>query len=130
VIASLHVATGALAGDAAGSRARAVALAPLLHLALDVIPHEDVASHRFELATAGSAIVALALVRGPLHPATIGGLLPAAPDVEHLASFPRPGNRKLFPSHWFSARHRGPRIPVVAQLFAAGALLAVVVRRR
>ena len=129
MISSLHVATGAVAGAMAGSRVRAAALAPLLHFALDVVPHEDIPSHRFELATAGGALAALALERGPLDSATLGALLSAAPDLEHLRRFPRPGGRKLFPSHWFPARHRGRRVPVWAQLATAAVLLALVLRR-
>jgi hypothetical protein len=129
MIASLHVATGAVAGAALGSRARAAAVAPLLHFALDIVPHEDIDSHRFELATAGAALAALALVRGTFDPATIGAALSAAPDLEHLRRFPRPGGRKVFPSHWLPGRSRGPRVPVWFQLAAAGVLLTAVLRR-
>jgi hypothetical protein len=126
VIASLHVATGAVTGAVLGSRARAAAAAPLLHLALDLVPHEDVASHRFELVSAGGALAAIALARGPLDAATLGAALSAAPDLEHLRRFPRPGGRKLFPSHRLRGRHRGPRVPVWVQLSVAAALLALV----
>lgn len=129
MIASLHVATGAAAGAALGSRARAAAVAPLLHFALDIVPHEDVDSHRFELATAGAALAALALARGAFDPATLGGALSAAPDLEHLRRFPRPGGRTLFPSHWLPARHGGRRVPVWFQLAAAAAILALLLRR-
>ncbi len=129
MISSLHVATGAVAGALAGSRTRAAGVAPFLHLALDLVPHEDIPSHRFELVTAGGALVALALTRGALDPATVGAALSAAPDLEHLRRFPRPGGRKLFPSHWFPARHRGARVPAWSQLAAAAFLLAFVLGR-
>ena len=45
------------------------------------------------------------------------------PDVEHVAPLPRPGGRKLFPSHRLIGWHRRGGIPAWAQLVAAGALL-------
>ena len=130
MISSLHVATGAFAGAVTGSRAGAAALAPVLHIALDVVPHEDIPSHRFELATAAWSVVALAIRHGALSPQVIGGALSAAPDLEHVLPFPRPRGRKLFPSHWFEGRQTGPLVPVAAQLAAAAVLLAVVLRAR
>jgi len=130
VISSLHVATGAFAGAVTGSRVGAAALAPVLHVVLDVVPHEDIDSRRFELATAIGAVAALAIRHGALSPQTIGGALSAAPDLEHVLPLPRPRGRKLFPSHWFPGRQTGPLVPAAAQLVAAGALLAVVLRAR
>jgi hypothetical protein len=130
MIASLHVASGAVAGALASSRAQAAVAGPLLHLVLDLVPHEDIPSHRFELVTAGGALAALALAYGPLDRVTIGAALSAAPDLEHLRRFPRPRGRKLFPSHWFAGRHRGARVPVSFQLAAAAGLLGLVLGRR
>jgi hypothetical protein len=130
MIASLHVASGAVAGALASSRRQAAVAAPLLHLVLDLVPHDDIPSHRFELLTAGGALAALALAYGPLDRVTIGAALSAAPDLEHLRRFPRPRGRKLFPSHWFAARHQGPRVPVWFQLAAAAGLLRLVLGRK
>jgi hypothetical protein len=130
MIASLHVATGAAAGALVSSRAHAAVAAPVLHLALDLVPHEDVPSHCFELLTAGGALAAIAVAYGPLDRVTIGAALSAAPDLEHLRRFPRPLGRKLFPSHWFGARHRGARVPVWFQLAVAAGLLGLVLGRR
>ena len=58
MIVSLHVATGAAAGAATGSRLAAVMLGPILHLAGDRLPHQDIGSRRFEI---GSGLAALVL---------------------------------------------------------------------
>jgi hypothetical protein len=58
VIVSLHVATGAAAGAASGSRLTAILLGPILHLAGDRLPHQDIGSRRFEIA---SGLVCLVL---------------------------------------------------------------------
>jgi hypothetical protein len=71
-------------------------------------------------------VLALALVRGPLHPATIGALASAAPDLEHIVRLPRPGGRKLFPSHRIIGFHRPGGVPASVQLVVAGFLLGVV----
>ena len=59
MIVSLHVATGAAAGAATGSRLAAVMLGPILHLAGDRLPHQDIGSRRFEI---GSGLAALVLL--------------------------------------------------------------------
>ena len=125
MIASLHVATGAAAGALAGTPRRALALGPLLHLAADLVPHQDIRSHRFETATAALALLALAVLRGPFDPATLGGAAAAAPDVEHVVRLPRPGGRKLFPTHRGAGRHTPLGLPTWVQLLAAGALLGL-----
>jgi hypothetical protein len=125
VIASLHVATGAAAGALAGSRKTAVALGPLLHLAADLVPHQDIRSHRFEVTTASAALLALAALRGPFDPATLGGAAAAAPDIEHVVRLPRPGGRKLFPTHRGAGKHTPLGLPTWIQLLAAGALLGL-----
>jgi hypothetical protein len=114
VIVSLHVATGAAGGAIVRSRPVAVALGFALHLAGDLVPHQDVRSRQFELL---SGIAALALVgarRGPFDPVTLGAAAASCPDLEHLIRFPRPGGRKLFPSH---------RLPGWHQVLVAGVLL-------
>jgi hypothetical protein len=126
VIVSMHVATGAAGGAIAGSRRGAALLGPLLHLAGDWIPHEDIDSRRFEVGTGVVGVVALALVRGLLDPATVGAVAATAPDLEHVLRFPRPGGRKLFPSHRLRGWHRIGGVSASAQLLVAGALLGAV----
>jgi hypothetical protein len=128
VIVSLHVATGAAAGALAGSRMRALALGPLLHIAGDLMPHSDIRSRRFEIASGVAGVLALAARRGPLDPAVLGALAACAPDLEHLSPRLQPGGRKHFPSHqpgW----HRSPGVPAWAQLLAAGVLLGALLAR-
>ena len=130
MIVSLHVATGAAAGAASGSRLAALLLGPLLHLAGDRLPHQDIHSRRFEI---GSGLVCLALLavrRGPLDPATLGAAASSAPDLEHVLPFLRPEGSKLF--HGRRGWHRSGRIPADLQLLLAGAILGALVgpRRR
>lgn len=122
----MHVASGAAGGLLVGSPAGAALLGPVLHFFGDRIPHEDIASRRFEIASGVGGVLALAVVRGPFDPATIGALTSAAPDLEHVIPLPRPGGRKLFPSHRLPGWHRPGGVSAGAQLVVAGALLGAV----
>ena len=126
MIVSLHVASGAAVGSFASSRRRAVLLGALMHLAGDRMPHEDIWDRRFELWSGIAALTALALRRGPFDVATIGAAAGSAPDLEHVLRLPRPGGRKLFPSHRIHGWHRSGGVPDWAQLLAAGVLLGLV----
>ena len=126
MIVSLHVASGAALGAAAGSRRAAVALGLLAHALGDRIPHHDIASRRFELRSGAALLALVALRRGLLDPATLGAAAAAAPDVEHVLRLPRPGGRKLFPSHRFHGWHRAGGLPAWLQLLAAGVLAGLV----
>jgi hypothetical protein len=130
VIVSLHVATGAAGGALVGSRRAALALGPLLHLAGDRMPHHDIADRRFESGSGIAGVLLLAAVRGPLDPAVTGALAASAPDVEHVLRFPRPGGRKLFPSHRIRGWHRTGGLSGTAQLLLAGFLLGLLLHRR
>ena len=122
----MHVATGALGGALTGSRFGALVVGPVLHFLGDRMPHEDIASRRFEVTSGALGVLALAVVRGPLDPATIGAVASAAPDLEHVVRLPRPGGRKLFPSHRIPGWHRPGGISARAQLLIAGILLGAV----
>jgi hypothetical protein len=130
VIVSLHVATGAAGGALAGSRRAALALGPLLHLAGDRLPHQDIGDRRFEIGSGIAAVLLLAAARGPLDPAVAGALAASAPDLEHVFRFPRPGGRKLFPSHRLRGWHRAGGLSASAQLLLAGFLLGLLLRKR
>jgi hypothetical protein len=127
MIVSLHVATGAAVGAATGSRLAALLLGPVLHLAGDRLPHEDIRSRRFEIGSGVAGILLLALRRGPLDPATIGAAASSAPDLEHVFPSLRPGGRKLF--HDRLGWHRSGRFPARLQLLLAGATLAALLAR-
>jgi hypothetical protein len=129
MIVSLHVASGAAVGAAAGSRRGALGLGLLAHALGDRVPHHDIASRRFELRSGAALLLLVALRRGLLDPATVGGAAAAAPDVEHVVRLPRPGGRKLFPSHRFHGWHRAGGLPAWLQLVAAGVLAGVVLSR-
>lgn len=127
MIVSLHVATGAAAGAASGSRVTALLLGPILHLAGDRVPHEDIGSRRFEI---GSGLICLALLaarRGVLDPATLGAAASSAPDLEHVLPSLRPRGRKLFHGRGW---HRSGRFSTRAQLLLAGATIGVLVAPR
>ena len=127
MIVSLHMATGAAFGAALGSRLSAVALGPLLHMAGDRMPHEDVHSRPFEAASGTAAVALLALARGPLDPAVAGAVAAAVPDLEHRVRLPRPGGKKLFPSHRWAGWHRAGGLPANVQLVVAGVVLGALV---
>lgn len=124
----MHVAGGAALGALAGSRGRAIALGLALHGAQDAVPHHDIPSRKFETASGVLLLSVLALRRGLLHPATLGGAACAAPDLEHVLPLPRPGGRELYPSHRVEGWHREGGVPAWAQLAAAGVIVALLAR--
>jgi hypothetical protein len=123
VIVSLHVATGAAGSALVRSRPSAVALGLALHLAGDLVPHQDIASRRFEVTSGVAGLVLVAARRGPLDRVTLGAAAASAPDLEHILPLPRPGGRKLFPSHRVARWHRAGGLPAWLQLVAAGFIL-------
>jgi len=126
VIVALHVATGAAAGAASGSRLAAVVLGPLLHIAGDRIPHRNFHSRRFEIGSGLGSILLLAARRGPLDAATLGAAASAAPDLEHVLSFLRPRGKKIFHDHGW---HRSGPFPASLQLLLAVAILTALTAR-
>jgi hypothetical protein len=130
VIVSLHVASGAAVGALAPSRRSALLLGALTHFFGDRVPHEDIPDRRFELVSGVAALAALAARRGPFDASVLGAVGGSAPDLEHVLSLPRPGGRKLFPSHRIRGWHRSGGLPVWAQLAAAGVLLGLLLAPR
>ena len=126
----MHVATGAVGGLLTGSRTGAALLAPVLHFVGDRIPHQDIASRPFEIASGVGEVLALALMRGPFDPTTVGAVASAAPDLEHVLRLPRPGGRKLFPSHRNPGWHPPGGVSATVQLLVAGVLLGAVLATR
>jgi hypothetical protein len=130
VIVSLHVATGGLLGALAGSRRSALVLGLVAHALGDAVPHQDVASRRFETLSGFAGVGLLAAARGPLDPVVVGAVGASVPDVEHVLPLPRPGGRKLFPSHRIRGWHKAGGVPAFVQLLAAGALLGALAASR
>jgi hypothetical protein len=130
VIVGLHVASGALAGALLGSRRAAVPAGILLHLAGDAIPHHDFGSRWFELGSGVAGVLALAFARGFGDPATVGAIASSVPDLEHVLPLPRPGGRKLFPSHRWAPLHRSGGVAARTQLAVSIAVVAVLLVRR
>jgi hypothetical protein len=130
VIVSLHVATGGVIGAATGSRLGALLLGPPAHLIEDRIPHQDIASRRFEIASGVFCVGLLAARRGPFDPATLGALATSAPDLEHVFPSLRPGGKKLF--HGGRGWHRSGAFSASLQLLVAGAIVGFLLgpRRR
>jgi hypothetical protein len=126
----MHVATGAVGGLLTGSRVGAALLGPVLHVVGDRIPHQDIASRPFEIASGVAGVLALAVVRGPIDPTTVGAVASAAPDLEHVLPLPRPGGRKLFPSHRKPGWHPSGGVSATVQLLVAGVLLGSVLATR
>ncbi|MBA2568321.1 MAG: hypothetical protein H0V11_03140 [Actinobacteria bacterium] len=130
MIVSLHVATGAAAGVLLGSRKKALLAGLALHALGDRMPHHDINSQRFEIASGVAAVAALAVRHGLTSPIVVGALAASAPDVEHVLPLPRPGGRKLFPSHRVEGWHQAGGVPTWAQLVAAGVILGTVLACR
>jgi len=126
VIVSLHVATGAATGVLTRSRPLALLLGPVVHVAGDRVPHDDIHNLGFEVGSGLAALALLAARRGPFDPAVLGGAAAAAPDLEHVVPWLRPGGRKLF--------HREGNVDsglsTRFQLLAAGAILGLLLGRR
>lgn len=129
MIVSMHVATGAAVGAAAGSRGRALALGLVAHAVADAIPHEDIESRRFETVSGLVLLSLLAIARGSFDPAVIGAAAASAPDLEHVLHLPQPGGRKIFPSHRVEGWHRAGGITAGAQLVTAGVIVAWLIFR-
>jgi hypothetical protein len=126
VIVSLHVATGAAAGTLTRSRPVALLLGPIVHLAGDRVPHDDIHNLGFEVGSGLAALALLAVRRGPLDPAVLCGATAAAPDLEHVVPWLRPGGRKLF--HREGNVDSG--ISTGVQLLAAGAIIGFLLAGR
>ena len=122
MIVSLHVATGAAAGAASDSRLAAILLGPILHLAGDRMPHQDISSRRFEI---GSGVFCLALLAGTRG---FGAAECSAPDLEHVVPLLRPRGSKLF--HDRLGWHRSGRFPSGLQLLLAGAIVGALIAPR
>jgi hypothetical protein len=125
VIVSMHVAIGAAAGAATGSRARALLLGPLLHVAADRVRHEDIPDRRFEIGSGIACLALLAAGRGPLDPAVLGAAASSAPDLEHVVPWLHPRSHKLF--------HRRPQraggLGTGIQLLLAGVVVGRLLRQ-
>lgn len=130
VIVSLHVATGAAAGAALGSRRGALLAGLALHALGDAIPHEDTDDRPFEIGSGLALLILLAAARGPLDPAVVGAAASSAPDLEHVLPLPKPGRRDLFPSHRLQGWHRGGGLPTGLQLLLAGAIVGLLISGR
>ena len=128
MIVSLHVASGAAAGALARSRRRAVLIGPFLHVAGDRVPHEDIPSRRFEIASGVASVLLLAASRGPFDAATLGAIAASAPDLEHVFPSLRPRGRKLF--HGRRGWHRSGGLSTATQLVLAVAILGSLLSRR
>jgi hypothetical protein len=94
------------------------------------MPHEDIADRDFEIGSGVAAVVLLAGARGPLDPVVTGALAASCPDLEHVLRFPRPGGRKLFPSHRLRGWHRSGGVPASVQLLIAGFLIGALLHSR
>jgi hypothetical protein len=130
VIVAVHVASGAAIGALAPSRRVAAVLGVASHALGDRIPHIDIGSRRFEIASGIAGVLLLAATDGPFGRATVGALAASAPDVEHVLRLPRPGGRKLFPSHRVPGWHRPGGVSASVQLVAAGVTLGWVAGTR
>jgi hypothetical protein len=93
------------------------------------MPHDDIDDRGFEIVSGIAGILLLAVARGPFDPAVTGALAASCPDLEHVLRLPRPGGRKLFPSHRLRGWHRSGGVPASVQLIAAGLLIGFLAGR-
>lgn len=128
MIVALHVASGAAVGALTRSRVGSLLLGPPTHLLGDRIPHQDIASRRFEIASGVACLGLLAARRGPFDPATLGGFAASAPDLEHVFPSLRPRGRKVF--HGRLGWHRSGNFSANVQLLLAGALVGYLLGSR
>ena len=110
-------------GALSRSRRQALVLGLLAHVAGDAVPHQDVASRRFETLSGFAGLGLLAATCGPVDKIVVGAVAASVPDVEHVLPLPRPGGRKLFPSHRLHGWHKRGGLAASVQLVAAGVLL-------
>jgi tRNA U34 5-methylaminomethyl-2-thiouridine-forming methyltransferase MnmC len=99
-----------------------------VHLLGDRVPHQDIASRRFEIASGAACLALLAVRRGPFDPATLGAAAASMPDLEHVFPALRPGGRKLF--HGRHGWHRSGAFPANVQLLLAGAIVGFLLAPR
>jgi hypothetical protein len=125
MIVSLHVATGAAVGAVLRSRVQVLLLGPALHLAGDRVPHQDIASRRFEITSGLAAVALVAARRGPVSPATVGAVAASVPDLEHIYPWLRPRGKKVF--HGSRGWHHSGAFPAGLQLLIAGVMLGFVI---
>jgi hypothetical protein len=121
VIVAMHVATGGAIGALSGSRTRALLLGPPAHLLADRVPHQDIASRRFEIVSGAACLALIAARRGPFDRATLGAMAASAPDLEHVFPLVRLRGRKVF--HGRHGWHRSGSFPASVQLVLAGAVV-------
>lgn len=127
MIVSLHVALGGAAGALLGSRPLALLLGPPLHVAGDQVPHEDIPDLSFEIGSGLLALGLLAVRRGPLDAAVLGGAAASMPDLEHVVPWLRPRGEMLF--HCGRGGH-GAGIAAETQLLLAGVTVGWLLARR
>ena len=127
MIVSLHVALGSAADALLGSRPLALLLGPPLHVAGDQVPHEDIPDLSFEIGSGLLALGLLAVRRGPLDAAVLGGAAASMPDLEHVVPWLRPRGGMLF--HRGRGRH-GVGIAAETQLLLAGVTVGWLLARR
>lgn len=92
------------------------------------MPHHDIADRGFEIRSGLFGLALLALRRGPFDPATLGAASACSPDLEHVFPRLRPRGRKLF--HGRRGWHRAGGLRTDVQLFAAGAIIGVLLGGR
>jgi hypothetical protein len=129
MIIALHAATGAATGALTGSRLVALAVAPVLHIASDRVPHRHPAHDSLDYLAGALAIGILARRRGAFDVATIGAVAAILPDVEHVVPGVRPRGAKLFHRRRRRVRRDVGLSAGMQMLLAASVLGPLIVRR-
>ena len=128
MIVALHVASGAAVGALTGSRLGALLLGPPTHLMGDRIPHQDIASRRFEIASGVACLGLLAARRGPLRSRDARRVRRVRARSRARLPVAQAARRKLF--HGRLGWHRSGNFPANVQLLLAGAVVGYLLGRR
>jgi len=102
------------------ARAGSAAARLLLHIAGDWIPHEDIPDRAFEIGSGIGGVPAFFSGAVRDHSIPRHGALAASCPTRTRLRFPRPGGRKVFPSHRLRGWHRSGGVSAPVQLFLAG----------
>lgn len=119
-----HVGSGAVAGAGFRAPLHAAIAGVIVHGLLDAAPHGEMEDEQWELASTALGLGLLLARFGARSPVFWGAVGSVLPDVEIVVPAPRPGGRRLFPTHRYDVLHssRTPLgLPAWAQAVLGGA---------
>jgi hypothetical protein len=128
VIVSLHVATGAAAGSLLRSRLGSLPLGLLLHLAGDLMPHEDIFDREFEVGSGSRRSFCSPLFEArsiPQSPVRSRRQLRTSNTLFAYRAQAAASSFQVIAYGW----HQSGGVPAPLQLLTAGFLIGLLLRR-